>query len=93
MALSLLSKHETRARNGDAILGIEVVGRLIGRKSAAAYLGISVNHFARHIEPHLDAVPGIGRRVLFDRIDLDNLIDTLKRADKAGGWFDQCNLE
>ena len=66
--------------------------RLLARRDAAQYLGISLNHFLRHVAPDISPVPGFGRRVLFDRIDLDRLVDG-KKGIADQGWVERCNFE
>jgi hypothetical protein len=55
-------------------LPIGLTPRLLCRDAAAAYLGISANHFEEHVA---DAVPAIeiGRRKLWDIRALDRWLD------------------
>jgi hypothetical protein len=50
--------------------------RLLDRKQAAAYCGISPNHFDAHVGSALQAI-AIGRRRLWDIRVLDRFIDGL----------------
>ena len=50
--------------------------RLLDRKQAAAYCGISPNHFDAHIARFIQAIT-IGRRRLWDIRALDRFIDGL----------------
>lgn len=57
--------------------------RLVARELAAAYCGVSANHFGAHVEPHV-APLAIGSRRLWDVRDLDAWIDLHKGAPAAG---------
>ena len=60
---------------------------------AMAYLGVKRRAFDKHIRPHLTAVR-LGTSVVFDRIDLDRVLDEHKtrngRPHEKGGitWAD-----
>ena len=54
-----------------------ITRRLLSRDEAAAYLNVSLRTFISRIDPELDRV-SIGRRVLYDVLDLDALIDREK---------------
>ena len=54
-----------------------ITRRLLSRDEAAAYLNVSKRTLIGRIDPELDRV-SIGRRVLYDVLDLDALIDREK---------------
>ncbi len=55
-------------------------GRLLGVEDAARYLGISEGSLRNHVTVK---PVNIGKRVLYDRLDLDRFADTL--AGRGGG--------
>ena len=56
--------------------------RLLSRKEAAEYLGVSFWTILRHIRKGLIPVVKIGGRALIDKKDLDNLIEVNKITKK-----------
>lgn len=50
---------------------------LLSREDAAAFVGVSLKTFQRHVAPALSRVP-IGTRVLYDRRDLLEWLDSSK---------------
>ena len=61
--------------------------RLLGREEAAGYLAIATRSLSRLVEKHVIApvqIPGV-RRVLFDRQDLDALVESTKADAGAFG--------
>ncbi len=60
--------------------------RLMGLKTAAAYLDVSPNHFKKHcgVEP----IP-YGGRLLYDRKKLDEDIDRLSTGG-SDSWIEEC---
>ena len=57
--------------------------RCLTKEEAAAYLGIGVTLFEQQ---HIPAVR-FGRRVVYDRVDLDAWLDEYKRRGRAGKDF------
>ena len=62
--------------------------RLYRAKDAPAYLGVDRNFFNKEIRPNL-TVARIGRRVLFDRLELDAWADQTMSAAGAPYVFKQ----
>ena len=56
--------------------------RYLAPKDAAAYLSVSLRTFYEHIRPHVTAV-NVGRRVTFDKTDLDGWAEQNKQAAKV----------
>jgi excisionase family DNA binding protein len=56
-----------------------ITPRLLNIKQAAQYLGVAVWQL-RHLEwgGELPSVRNLGKRILFDRVDLDRLVDQRK---------------
>ena len=54
--------------------------RILSKEEAAAYLGIGVTLLETLGVPHVR----FGRRIVFDRIDLDAWLDEYKRRGRAG---------
>lgn len=53
--------------------------RLLSAELAAAYVGVSLSGFAAQVGRIWPAPARIGRRTLWDRKDLDEAVDRLKR--------------
>lgn len=49
--------------------------RLLSADQAAAYCGMSRNHFAQHVAPFVPPIPNIGARRLWDLRALDRWLD------------------
>jgi hypothetical protein len=65
--------------------------RLLSRVQAAEYAGLSPNTFDQHIK--VEPIR-LGKRVLFDRLQLDRFIDTLSGVRRSReGWASRCELD
>jgi predicted DNA-binding transcriptional regulator AlpA len=56
--------------------------RLLGRRDAAAAVGVGLTTFDEHVAPHLPRVK-VGRRVMFRTRDLDEWIE-LQASSRSG---------
>ena len=69
-------------------LPLGLVPRLLNRNAAAAYCGISPNHFDVNVAPHVEPVP-IGSKRLWDRKAIVRWIDRKSGMNDAGDlWND-----
>jgi hypothetical protein len=60
---------------------VVLLPRIIRKKNAPAYLGMSRPEFEKRVEPHIACLKYEGSRAVnFDRLDLDAWIDQLKAA-------------
>ncbi len=60
---------------------IQLQPRLLSRANAAAYCGVSINHFMEHIAPVVEEVPVPGKR-LWDRRSIDAWIDAQRGVEQ-----------
>lgn len=65
-------------------------GRLLGVEDAAAYLGVSEGTFRSYVTVR---PVHLGKRVLYDRLQLDRFADSLSGLRSGSGWADECELE
>lgn len=63
--------------------------RLLALPDAAAYVGVSPNHFREHIP--LKPIR-FGKRVLYDRLAIDEYLDTLSGRGGGTNWAETCEL-
>lgn len=63
-------------RPASTLLQIGMPPRLLTPEQAAAYCGMSLNHWNTHLRARLSLIP-FGRRMLVDRKRLDELLDQL----------------
>lgn len=67
--------------------------RLLSRQWAAAYLGVSPGHFDNHVRKAVQPVK-LGKRCLYDRLNLDQFVDNLSGTGKSRVWrASQCELD
>jgi len=78
----MASIHSTMTRGGDAESPTN--SRLLSRREAAAYLGISIRFLCDLLSQRALAFIRIGGRTMLDRSDLDAFIERNKC--KAQGW-------
>lgn len=72
-----VGRHAQAARHSASpLLQIGLTPRLLTPPQAAAYCGMSLNHWNAHFRARLCLIP-FGRRVLVDRKRLDELLDQL----------------
>jgi hypothetical protein len=64
-----------------------IIPRLLSRKDAAAYCGVSPNHFCKYIGPSVKSTR-FGRRVVWDVKALDKYLDSL-----IGSTIDDRSIE
>lgn len=62
--------------------------RLLGPEQAAAYLGVSAGTFSTHVTVK---PVRMGRRVLYDRLELDRFVDTLTGRGAQVGRAEKCD--
>ena len=60
--------------------------RLLPRRLAAAYCGVSVNHFLAHVPV---ACVEVGTKKLWDRRAIDAWLDGDDNSPSAEGWLDR----
>ncbi len=63
--------------------------RMMSRAVAAAYVGVSENHFAAHfpIQP-----VRLGKRKLYDKSEIDSYLDNLSGRNDDDDWAETCEL-
>lgn len=62
--------------------------RMLALPDAAAYVGISENTFKERVPVRPIR---FGRRVLYDRLAIDEYLDTLTGRSTGTGWAEQCD--
>jgi excisionase family DNA binding protein len=78
----MVHSNITTMRRGDAESPIN--NRLLSRREAAAYLGISIRFLCDLLSQRSVACIRIGGRTMLDRADLDAFVEANKV--KAAGW-------
>ncbi len=58
---------------------------LIAQAQAQKYLGIGRTSFEKYIRPRLTEIK-IGRRIFFNKVDLENFVDRMGGANRVSSW-------